>query len=354
MELHYPPVGIAHLLNEVTDLFQDRLEKVKKVQVTCISQPKTDPHFGTIIVLLSTFALAKRLSQMYNIQVEVLIDSLENSPAEEIVIKDIVYTKCLSHVIVDDMPMSEKNLIQIKEIANWASLKSAIPFRVRSYQEIQSDAEFRKGLKHILNNKSSFLSKMSPSEQILKIRPICSVCGLLEKEAKTVNVNYENGEISFLCPNHGKVSVLLDNALGIIDCNTPIRTVLRSVCFIHNKRTNNQETIIVNGGDWAGSWMQRVYFDSLSLFSFTGTDIPFNIFTPQVLDWSGAKLSKTIYLGANAYKDIDKAWLSASAFRDKFGFDGLESLNKEIESWIINPKKFFRNYSVEYFTRIIS
>ncbi len=76
--------------------------------------------------------------------------------------------------------------------------------------------------------------------------------------------------------------------------------------------------------------------------------MPFNIFTPQILDGSGAKLSKTIYLAAGTYTDIPPAWTSMQAFENRFGSAGLRMLWDEVYAWARSPEKFFRNYSVRY------
>ena len=97
--------------------------------------------------------------------------------------------------------------------------------------------------------------------------------------------------------------------------------------------------------------MQRVYFDGLHQLGCTGTQVPFNIFTPQILDDSGAKLSKTIYLTRGAYADVPPAWTSMQAFQDRFGSSGLDRLWAEISGWVRSPRKFFRNYTVRYLRR---
>jgi hypothetical protein len=76
---------------------------------------------------------------------------------------------------------------------------------------------------------------------------------------------------------------------------------------------------------------------------------PFNMFTPQILDRSGAKLSKTIYLREGAYAGISPGWTSLTAFEARFGPGGLTRLWEEITAWVRSPRKFFRNYSVDYF-----
>lgn len=60
-------------------------------------------------------------------------------------------------------------------------------------------------------------------------------------------------------------------------------------------------------------------------------------------DWSGAKFSKSLYVKNDAYKNIN------SAFIKTYGKSGFEKLWYEVESWIKDPKKFSRDYSIEYF-----
>jgi hypothetical protein len=179
---------------------------------------------------------------------------------------------------------------------------------------------------------------------------VCLKCGLLDKAAKTVQFDNATNptSVSFVCPNHGTIKSFLDDPSCVIDCNTPIRTILRSYCFFKERQSSGVETIIINGSDWAGAWMQRVYFDGLANLDCKGIDTPFNLFTPLILDETGAKLSKTIYLEKGAYSEIDKSWLSVPAFILRFGDRGLNVLWDEIESWINSPERFFRDYSLSY------
>jgi hypothetical protein len=85
-----------------------------------------------------------------------------------------------------------------------------------------------------------------------------------------------------------------------------------------------------------------------------GLQVPFNIFTPQILDDSGAKLSKTIYLTKGAYADMPPAWASMQAFQDRFGTSSLTMLWDEISGWVSSPARFFRNYTVGYLEHVFS
>lgn len=350
MKTYYPPVGISHITEDIKDLFTDRLATAQSLRIACISQPKSAPHFGTMIVVFTAFALAKKLSADFRLPTNVLVDILDNAPAKEQNTNEELYVKCLSHHMVDGENVAEKNIFLLNEIIGWASMQSGIEFVSRKYREIQSQKKFREGIIQILKDYNVFLPIMSPSEHHLRIRPICTDCGLVDKLAKTVQYNDEANpsKIYFECPIHGAIEVDLNGSEGWVDANAPIRTVLRSVCFAHDKQEAKIETVIVNGADWAGAWMQRVYFDGLSNFNITGLQVPFNLFTPEITDGTGAKLSKTIYLEKGAYGDIDPAWLSTKEFMAKFGERGLQILWKEVEAWVNNPQKLFRNYSIGY------
>ena len=350
MQVYYPPVGIAHISHSIFDLLEDRLRKAKSLQCAFITQPKSNPHLGTVVVLMVTFAVAKHLQRIFNLQTHVLIDMLDNSPVKTFVQDGKEYSLCLSHSTIDGVPASEYNMRPIFEMADLLRKRTGIKYKVRRYKDIQNDAGFRDGMIEILRRREEFIPVVSPSEHRLRIRPICKKCGLVDKRALSVEFydDKENPYLVAVCPNCGSFRTYLLDGNDVIDANTPVRTILRSVAFVEQFRESNTATVIVNGKDWAGVWMQRVYFDGLALFGYTGRQIPMNLFSPLILDESGAKLSKTIYLQENAYSNLEPVWVSASAFIQGFGEMGVHRLFTEVTSWVEEPRKFFRNYSVSY------
>lgn len=349
MEIVYPPTGIVHIIDQIPDLVADRMGTAAQVRVACAMQPKAAPHFGTGIVVMSAFALARLFQDTFGAKATVLLDVLDNAPAQATVINDVEYTLCLSHAQDGGQSTADKNTEPVRRLAAWASRQAGISFSLRRYSEIQAQPVFRHGLGRILSRADVFEPLFSPSEHRLRIRPVCPRCGLTDKAARTVQIRHDDGPaLLFSCGYHGTQVARLDDPAAVIDTNTPIRTVLRSLCFSHDRHEHGTETIVLNGGDWAGAWMQRVYFDGLHQLGCCGTSVPFNIFTPQILDDSGAKLSKTIYLTAGTYTDISPAWTSMQAFENRFGPAGLRMLWDEVCAWARSPEKFFRNYSVRY------
>jgi hypothetical protein len=280
---------------------------------------------------------------------------LDNAPAQTMTIGGIEYTLCLSHARDAGRSLAETNTQPVRQLAAWATEHAGIGHTFRTYTQIQAQPGFRHGLASILSRPHVFEPLFSPTEHQLRIRPVCPHCGLVDKTARTVQACQGQGPVLiYRCGTHGQQAMRLDDPSAVIDANTPVRTVLRSLCFARDRDERSAETIVLNGGDWAGTWMQRVYFDGLHQLGVTGTQVPFNIFTPQILDDSGAKLSKTIYLTKGAYTDMPPAWTSMQAFQDRFGTRGLTMLWDEISGWVSSPARFFRNYTVGYLERVFS
>lgn len=76
-------------------------------------------------------------------------------------------------------------------------------------------------------------------------------------------------------------------------------------------------------------------------------------YAPLVLDWSGSKLSKSLYVKEGAYKYLDEAglgyMLNVNVLLD--AESGLKALFAEVQRWVAEPYKLFRSYSVEYLHR---
>jgi hypothetical protein len=355
MEIVYPPVGIAHITGQIPDLIADRAGTAASLRVACAMQPKAAPHFGTGVVIMTAFALARLFQDHFGKQATVLFDMLDNAPAQTTIIEGIEYTLCLSRARHAGHSLAETNTQPVRQLAAWAGEHSGIGHAFRTYTQIQAQPGFRHGLAGIISRPHVFEPMFSPAEHRLRIRPVCPHCGLVDKTARTVRPGQDHGPVlTYQCGTHGQQTMRLDDPSAVIDANTPVRTVLRSLCFALDRDEQSAETIVLNGGDWAGAWMQRVYFDGLHQLGITGTRVPFNIFTPQILDDSGAKLSKTIYLTKGAYADMPPAWTSMQAFQDRFGPSGLNALWDEISGWAGSPARFFRNYTVGYLEHVFS
>ena len=60
-EVFYPPIGIAHATNKLSDLILYKYKNQKKIIINTSAQPNSSPHLGTITTLMTVFALASKI-----------------------------------------------------------------------------------------------------------------------------------------------------------------------------------------------------------------------------------------------------------------------------------------------------
>lgn len=347
----YPPVGIAYVTKDLSDLIKYKLHNKKKIIINTSSQPNSIPHLGTLMTIMTAFALAKKFNNDFNIDVQVQFDELENSPFEKKKINNIIYTKSLCDVYEKGISLSDKNMKTYKEIFDKIKCLSGIKYTIRTYQEFQKKEYIRDIVIQILKNKKFFESLLSPSLENLHIRIKCPVCNLMDKENKNLLIDTNLFVLKNICPVHGEFSIEIKNTNDYIDLNTQLRDLIKGVLLLREDKENNTLTIMVDGGDWGGIWNHRIHCEGL--LNLNCNELTTRFFTPMILDWSGAKFSKSLYL-KKSYSNINKAFLDFRVFKETFGEQGLIKLWNECESWVSDPKKFFRNYSVEYLDLILN
>ena len=353
-EVFYPPVGIAHVTNKLSDLILYKYNGQKKIIINTSAQPNSSPHLGTITTLMTAFALASKIRDDLKVEVEVQFDELENSPAETMEYNEEIYYKDQRHSFVDQESKEQINMKRFKEILEKLSVFANVPYSIRSYNEFQSNRYVRRTLINIINDKEYFKKLLFPSTSDLHIRTICPVCGLGKKTIKKLEEKHNQNELILKgnCPIHGLYEInITEESQEYIDINTQLRDLTKGVTMLEEDKINNTLTIMLDGGDWSGVWAQRMHTEGLVRLGFTG--FPIRFFAPIILDWSGAKFSKSLYLENDAYKDINRAFINYDSFIECYGNKGIDTLWKEVKSWIEEPKKFFRNYSVDYLQAII-
>jgi len=354
-EVFYPPIGIAHITNDITDLVKYKLNNQSKIIINTSAQPNSSPHLGTITTIMCSFALAKHLKETLGVDTEILFDELENSPAETYKINDEIFYKDLKHTINEDgIDLATNYMKRFKKIFDKISVLSNINYNIRTYNEFQKNKYVRESVIKTLNDQEYFKKLLFPSEQELHIRSICPCCGLGKKKIKELNEKHNDFGVELYeeCPFHGKYSTTIyrDND-SYIDINTQFRDLTKGVSFIEEDKLNNFLTIMLDGGDWGGLWAQRIHTEGMVRLGYT--NFPIRFFAPIILDWSGAKFSKSLYLKSDAYKHINKAFINYDNFLKVYGEVGIELLWEEVSSWVKEPKKFFRDYSVDYFENVM-
>lgn len=347
-KVFFPPVGIVHMINHISDLIDDSIVGKKKVIVNTSSQPNSSPHLGTITTIMCAFALAQYVSNKYSVETEVLFDELENSPAKTFLINDKQFYLDQAHSYCNEVTNEEFNMGKFFELFDFCKEISKINYRVRRYNEFQANTYVRETLTQVVFDYDFFARLLSPKSKILHIRTLCPICGVGPKDVCTNSI--EIGQkviVKNVCPYHGEYSVHMEDLSEYIDINTQLRDLCKCVAFTKEDKINNTLTIMLDGSDWSGVWQQRVQVEGMVRLGYN--EFPIRLFSPLILDWSGAKFSKSLYLEAGSYKNINDAFINYDNFAIKYGETGFKKLWNEIQTWISEPRRFFRHYSVEYF-----
>lgn len=351
----YPPIGIAHITNDVSDLIKYKLNNQNKIIINTSAQPNSSPHLGTITTIMCSFALAKHLKETLNIETEILFDELENSPAKTYEINDNLYYKDLKHTLNKKrQDLATIYMKRFKKILDKISMLSKIDYNIRAYNEFQENYFVRESIIKIFNDKEYFKKLLFPSSNDLHVRALCPYCYLGKKKIEKLIEYHDLESIKLIeeCPYHGKYNtIILKDNKSYIDINTQLRDLTKGVSFIEEDKINSTLTIMLDGGDWGGIWAQRIHTEGMIRLGYN--EFPIRLFAPVILDWSGAKFSKSLYLKSDAYKNINQAFINYDNFINVYGEMGIEILWNEVFSWIKEPKKFFRDYSVDYFENVI-
>ena len=145
----------------------------------------------------------------------------------------------------------------------------------------------------------------------------------------------------------------LDISIDKFDMNVPLRYLVKILYLMATDKVNNTLSVIVDGGDWSGMWPLRVYMEPLLKMNIS--TVPSIIYTPTILDWSGSKLSKRMYVGNSAYREyLKEGLINYSEFYNQYGEIGFERLYNEINQWVLSPKKFIRDYTIEYIDAVLN
>ncbi len=348
---------IAHITKDITDLFVPRMEDKTEIQMHYSAQMNSHPHLGTVLSLMTTFALGESLSDRFDVPVKLKFEVLENAPKEKIEAKGLTYTKMLSDTLVDGVPLSEIHLNSFVRMLDMLKTRSGIDYTLLTYHQFQEMPFVRKTLLEILSREEEFKPIIAPSEDHLRLRFPCKECRFSEKEGVTTTVKEKIDNYHLVleseCFQHGKQQMLLaPENKDFIDMNTPLRNVIKEALFVKEAKDGKALDLMVDGGDWV-AMADFVIAEGLEKLGIDYKDRPSRLFTPIIEDWSGAKFSKSVYVQQGTYDYLPNGFLNSVKFEEEFGQAGLDKLWNETVSWVSDPKKLFRNYSAEYLLQVL-
>ena len=312
-------------------------------------QPNSSPHMGTIINFAVAFFIARKLQQGHNRSVLVSLDLVDTAPSDQLTINGLRYQRSLRFTREMDKYMPD-----FIEILDALSTRTGVTYRVRKQAEFLAGPFIPAALRQIVRDRDTLGPSFSPKTGQLAIRAACphaTRCGLTDKHgARNVYSYSDNGEsmIEFHCPEHGAYKLNLSDPQQVqrLEFNTPLRKILRAKVFA---RDPDASWIRVPGMDYAGYYQEQLLWRYIE----PGEELLI-VYAPLITDWSGAKLSKSLYVQSGAYQYlIDQGMdylVSYKVFKDQKKDLGV--IFEEVQGWVEEPLKLFRPYSTAYIDQL--
>ncbi|KAI0644948.1 hypothetical protein C8Q79DRAFT_968830 [Trametes meyenii] len=353
------------------------------------AQPNNSPHAGTIITFATAFVLARDLQAKY---AKLRADAIASSPADTplwvdtlrvVVQLDLVDTAPdasrtatldgvmyqYSHRATGAMnvflPDYYKLLTELREFTG-----NEVDYVVRNQEELMRRPTTRDAIRTLIRDRARLAAELFPTRNALAIRSACPAkdCGCADKHGvrNVYTVTPSTTSITFHCPTHGPYTLTLEDPddLARLELNTPLRNLARAIVYMTEtaaSRTSEQPTpaalhMRVTGADYSGEYQERTFFHQLSELKKVAeprvrdavvTD-PVIVYAPLILDWSGAKLSKSLYVKQDGYKYLRAQGKDYFLEFRRMGAKDRKVLYGAVEDWFRQPAKRFRSYSLEY------
>ena len=311
-------------------------------------QPNSSPHMGTIINFTVAFFIARKLQQEHDRNVLVSLDLVDTAPSDQLTINGLRYQRSLRFTREMDKYMPD-----FIEILDALSKRTGVTYRVRTQTDFLGGPFIPTALHQIVRDRDILGPSFSPKTGQLAIRAACphARCGLTDKDgARNVYSYSDDGEstIEFYCPEHGPYMLSLSDPQQVqrLEFNTPLRNILRAKVFA---RDPDSSWIRVTGGDYAGYCQEQLLWRYI-----TPGEALLIFYAPLITDWSGAKISKSLYVQTGAYqylKDQGMDYLvSYQVFKEQK--KDLCVIFDEVEGWVEEPLKLFRPYSTAYIDQL--
>lgn len=344
----YNPLGGGSYIFE-KDIANFLLKKFNKnnIVISIGAQPNSSPHFGTLIVFSTAFSLAKKMNDLLPTKnISVLFEVVDTAPSETIEIDGIKYQRSLKNT-----GKINNNFGDYTEILEYFKGLTDINYNIRFQSEFNKQKYIYPIVSKIIKRKDILAPILDPKYEKLRIRVACPKCGLADKNGIKTKFNGDN--IISYCPEHGEFITNIKYESDKLEYNTPVRNLVRGIAYgLHNEDQEQDYQIMrITGSDYAGFYQEELLYKPASIIKFPIEKLPAILYTPLVLDWSGAKLSKSLYVKEGAYSDLPSYLINYEYMKNNFGIEGLNIINNITNEWIEKPYLLFRNYSIYYFKK---
>jgi hypothetical protein len=354
--LVFAPVGITHLTGDNSDLLRALAAGRSQLRITTAAQLNGVPHLGTVVTILTVFAFAQHCSGMLGLPATIVFDALENAPAEHLKVGGETYTRSVGDLIDTGHLDRREHTRGFEQLLTWARDRSGISYEFRPYDVYQGLRPVRECLHHIASRLEEFAPIVAPRDGIVRIRPRCPDCRLMQKSAADLRITALSGAVRLdsRCPRHGPYAetVHIDGG-GWYDANTPVRSIQKGYLLAAERSLYDACPVSVDGADWGGSWHAHVLAPALATLGIPPAEWPISIFTPLIIDHTGGKLSKTLYVARGTYADLPELFLNLDVLLAEHGEHILDIIWAEVTRWAAEPRRLHRTYSVDYIAALL-
>jgi len=180
----------------------------------------------------------------------------------------------------------------------------------------------------------------------------------MEKPATGLQITADDGVVHLdsRCPHLGpyRENIEVGGTGGWYDSNTPVRSIQKGYLLSAERDLYDACSVSIDGADWGGVWHAHILAPALATLGVPVTEWPVSVFTPMILDRSGGKLSKPLYVRyGKDYTDLPEAFLNLDVLLDRHGEDALDAIWTEVQRWAAEPRRLHRSYTVDYLARLL-
>ncbi|CAG8664483.1 36195_t:CDS:1 [Gigaspora margarita] len=352
--IHNPPGGASTIFNEgYANYIFNHIPK-DDVRISVGAVPNSPPHFGTIITFSLAFSLAQRLEKLGKI-VTVMVGMVDTIALGTDIYRfnDVEYQKSIAYTgIIHNYINDFKELL---DKLNYYF--GGVNYKLINQSELNLHRKAPEIITKLINEREKIGQSLFPSTKCLALRMTCPQCGLADIYG--IKNCYNGNIISFFCPNHGRYSIDIEkDDLQTLQYETQLRSLVRGLLYTEDNKDKDvpYSWLRVTGGDFAGFYQEQLFYRVVAMMGIDIVNSPLIVYSPLVIDWAGVKLSKSI-LVKGGYKYLTEQGLDYfihyRKFKEMFDKKGLEILFDEVNLWLDEPHKLFRNYTIFYFDELL-
>ena len=183
-----------------------------------------------------------------------------------------------------------KFLVDYMEILEYLKGLTGINYNIRFQSEFNKQKYIYPIVRKIIDKKDELAPILDPKYNNLRIRVACPECGLADKNSMLTK--FDSDEIHSFCPVHGEYVTNIKENSDRLEYNTPVRNLVRGIAYgMYNEDKKQDNQIMrITGSDYAGFYQEELLYKPASIIDYDVNKLPAILYTPLVLDWSGAKL----------------------------------------------------------------